>query len=312
MPETLHALIAARLDGLSAEERRLLQDGSGARQDVHARRRSRRSPGSTEAELEPLLASLVRKEVLGVQADPARPSTASTASSRTSCATSPTRRSRSGSARAPPRRGRVPRARRSPTTRTRSPRSSRRTTSTRYEARPDADGRGRGPGARRRSCSCARATAPSRSARPAEALRYFEQAAELDRRSVASGPTLLDRAGEMAATAGDPDCRAPALRGGDRALRGSRATRTRPPACLGRLACGRRAAGTPRRGARRGWSARTRSSRRTSPTRTSRCSPRVSRTATGSPATSSGPPSAPSSRSTSPRRMRTRRPSRWR
>src|SRR5260221_12699541 len=28
VPETLHALIAARLDGLSAEERRLLQDGS--------------------------------------------------------------------------------------------------------------------------------------------------------------------------------------------------------------------------------------------------------------------------------------------
>src|SRR6266542_4703833 len=28
VPETLHALIAARLDGLSAEERRLLQDGA--------------------------------------------------------------------------------------------------------------------------------------------------------------------------------------------------------------------------------------------------------------------------------------------
>src|SRR5207244_9269261 len=28
VPETLHALIAARLDGLSPEERRLLQDGS--------------------------------------------------------------------------------------------------------------------------------------------------------------------------------------------------------------------------------------------------------------------------------------------
>src|SRR5205814_9942113 len=28
VPETLHALIAARLDGLSAEERRVLQDGA--------------------------------------------------------------------------------------------------------------------------------------------------------------------------------------------------------------------------------------------------------------------------------------------
>ena len=28
MPETLHALIAARLDGLTAEERRVLQDGA--------------------------------------------------------------------------------------------------------------------------------------------------------------------------------------------------------------------------------------------------------------------------------------------
>ena len=96
VPETLHALIAARLDGLSAEERRLLQDAAvlGKTFTKDALARARR-PG---AEIEPLLTALARKEVLGVQADPARPSTASTASSRTSSATSPTRRSRSASA----------------------------------------------------------------------------------------------------------------------------------------------------------------------------------------------------------------------
>ena len=72
MPETLHALIAARLDGLSAEERRLLQDGAvlGKTFTRDGARRALRAP---EAELEPLLASLVRKEVLGVQADPRSP-----------------------------------------------------------------------------------------------------------------------------------------------------------------------------------------------------------------------------------------------
>ena len=38
VPETLHALIAARLDGLSDEERRVVQDGAVLGQDVHASR----------------------------------------------------------------------------------------------------------------------------------------------------------------------------------------------------------------------------------------------------------------------------------
>jgi class 3 adenylate cyclase/tetratricopeptide (TPR) repeat protein len=72
VPETLQALIAARLDGLPAEERRLLQDGavlgkSFTRQGLAA------VSGLSEPELEPLLMSLVRKEVLGVQADPRSP-----------------------------------------------------------------------------------------------------------------------------------------------------------------------------------------------------------------------------------------------
>ena len=72
VPETLHALIAARLDGLSEEERRLLQDGA-----VLGKTFSRKSlaslNGVEENDLDPILASLVRKEVLSLQADPRSP-----------------------------------------------------------------------------------------------------------------------------------------------------------------------------------------------------------------------------------------------
>ena len=71
VPETLHALIAARLDGLSAEERRLLQDaavlGKTFTRDALA------ALSGSEADLEPVLVALARKEVLGVQADPRSP-----------------------------------------------------------------------------------------------------------------------------------------------------------------------------------------------------------------------------------------------
>ena len=71
VPETLHALIAARLDGLSAEERRLLQDAA-----VLGKTFTKDALGAlagSDVEVEPLLAALVRKEVLGVQADPRSP-----------------------------------------------------------------------------------------------------------------------------------------------------------------------------------------------------------------------------------------------
>src|SRR5438270_1397085 len=72
VPETLHALIAARLDGLSQEERRLVQDGS-----VLGKTFTRASlaavTGLAAAELDPLLRSLVRKEVLSLQSDPRSP-----------------------------------------------------------------------------------------------------------------------------------------------------------------------------------------------------------------------------------------------
>ena len=72
MPETLQALIAARLDGLTAEERHLVQDGAVlgktfTKQGLGA------LTGMDAAALEPILASLLRKEVLSVQADPLSP-----------------------------------------------------------------------------------------------------------------------------------------------------------------------------------------------------------------------------------------------
>jgi class 3 adenylate cyclase/tetratricopeptide (TPR) repeat protein len=72
VPETLHALIAARLDGLSAEERRLLQDGAVLGKTFTLSALAALGQGSN-GEVEPLLAGLVRKEVLGVQSDPRSP-----------------------------------------------------------------------------------------------------------------------------------------------------------------------------------------------------------------------------------------------
>jgi class 3 adenylate cyclase/tetratricopeptide (TPR) repeat protein len=71
VPETLHALIAARLDGLSADERRLLQDAAVLGKTFT--RGALTALAGPDVEIEPLLASLVRKEVLGVQADPRSP-----------------------------------------------------------------------------------------------------------------------------------------------------------------------------------------------------------------------------------------------
>jgi len=68
VPETLHALIAARLDGLSDDERRLLQDGAVLGKTFTLRALAALGRVD-ETELEPLLASLVRKEVLSLQAD---------------------------------------------------------------------------------------------------------------------------------------------------------------------------------------------------------------------------------------------------
>jgi tetratricopeptide (TPR) repeat protein len=72
VPETLHALIAARLDGLSAEERRLVQDAAVLGK-TFTRAALAALSGLPERDLEPLMAALVAKEVLSVQADPRSP-----------------------------------------------------------------------------------------------------------------------------------------------------------------------------------------------------------------------------------------------
>jgi len=72
MPETLQALVAARLDGLTAEERHLVQDGAVLGKTFTKQGLSALT-GLDAAGLEPILASLLRKEVLSVQADPLSP-----------------------------------------------------------------------------------------------------------------------------------------------------------------------------------------------------------------------------------------------
>jgi predicted ATPase/class 3 adenylate cyclase len=72
VPETLHGLVAARLDGLGAEERRLVQDASvlGKTFTKHA---LAELSGQSEADVELLLHGLVRKEVLSIEADARSP-----------------------------------------------------------------------------------------------------------------------------------------------------------------------------------------------------------------------------------------------
>ncbi|HEY2777708.1 MAG TPA: adenylate/guanylate cyclase domain-containing protein [Gaiellaceae bacterium] len=72
VPETLQALIAARLDGLDEGERALVQDAAvlGKTFGSTLLARVARRP---EEEVEAFLASLVRKEVLSLQADPRSP-----------------------------------------------------------------------------------------------------------------------------------------------------------------------------------------------------------------------------------------------
>ena len=73
VPETLQALIAARLDGLDPEERRLLGDAIRAREDLQ-RPRARRPLGPRRGNgRRPSSTGLVRKEVLAIETDPRSP-----------------------------------------------------------------------------------------------------------------------------------------------------------------------------------------------------------------------------------------------
>jgi len=72
VPETLHALIAARLDGLTAEERLLIQHAS-VMGKTFSTAGVAAVAGIAADDSDTLLSSLVRKEVLQVQADPRSP-----------------------------------------------------------------------------------------------------------------------------------------------------------------------------------------------------------------------------------------------
>jgi class 3 adenylate cyclase/tetratricopeptide (TPR) repeat protein len=72
IPDTLHALAAARLDGLPAEERQLVQQACVLGK-TFSKQALAALTGMGVDELEPLLAALVRKEVFSLQADPRWP-----------------------------------------------------------------------------------------------------------------------------------------------------------------------------------------------------------------------------------------------
>jgi len=72
VPETLQSLIAARLDGLSDGERGLLRDASVLGR-TFGKEALAALTGRTPSELSELLASLTRKELLGVDSDPRSP-----------------------------------------------------------------------------------------------------------------------------------------------------------------------------------------------------------------------------------------------
>ena len=72
VPETLSALIASRLDGLSPEDRALVSDAAVIGQSFTLAGLAAVS-GIDDAELEPRLRMLVRRELLTVQADPRSP-----------------------------------------------------------------------------------------------------------------------------------------------------------------------------------------------------------------------------------------------
>jgi predicted ATPase/class 3 adenylate cyclase len=72
VPETLQALVAARLDGLTSEERRLVQDAAVLGKTFTPASLAALT-GQPQTALEPILAGLARKELLGQQADPRSP-----------------------------------------------------------------------------------------------------------------------------------------------------------------------------------------------------------------------------------------------
>jgi class 3 adenylate cyclase/tetratricopeptide (TPR) repeat protein len=72
VPETLHALIAARLDGLTPDERRAVQQAAVLGRTFTSRGLAAVS-GLAEPDVQSVLASLVRKEIVSLSSDPFSP-----------------------------------------------------------------------------------------------------------------------------------------------------------------------------------------------------------------------------------------------
>jgi tetratricopeptide (TPR) repeat protein len=72
VPETLHALVAARLDGLTSDERRVLQDASVVGKTFTSSALTAVT-SIPEGEVDGLLTALVRKEIFSLEADPRSP-----------------------------------------------------------------------------------------------------------------------------------------------------------------------------------------------------------------------------------------------
>ena len=241
VPETLHALIAARLDGLPARSETCSRTAPSS--ERRSRSGHRRADGPDEAELEPLLRRSSARRCWASRPIRARPSTGSTDSSRTSCGTSPTRRSRARPQGPPPRRRAPPRGGARGDEEVAEVVASHLLDA--YRLAPDADDADeiRDRPARR---SCGRATGPDRSAR-----RPRRSATSSRRRSWPETPlaaaALADRAGQMAWLRGGRRPGAVALRRRHRRIRVGRRV-ARGGARVGQA----RRGGLRRRQARRG------------------------------------------------------------
>ena len=275
VPETLHALIAARLDGLSRDERRLFGDaavlGKTFTPAALAALTRNRASGSSSA----LLGGLVRKEVLGLQSDPRSPEHGQYGFLQdllrhVAYETLPKRE----------RRDEAPRSRRAPVSGASSEDEVAEVVASHlleaYRLDPDADD------------AAHRVTKAQRGARPRGRARGL--ARRLDRSAALlragrrpraptgdAGVSALPRRRDGDARRLDRSGRR-TFRAGDRAVRiGRRHARGRAGPELAGLV------GTERRKARRrqssGWSARTRSSPATRPTATSRSAPRLGQAA---------------------------------
>ncbi|HEY6068170.1 MAG TPA: adenylate/guanylate cyclase domain-containing protein, partial [Gaiellaceae bacterium] len=200
VPETLHALIAARLDGLSPEERRLLQDGSVLGK-TFSRAALAALTGLPEAELDLLLHSLVRKEVVSLQSDPRSPEHGQYGFLQDIV--------RHVAYETLPRRERRVRHLAAAEHLSSAPGEDELTEVVAshlveaYRLDPDAEDAGEIRNRARTALVSAGERAASLAA-AAEAKRYFEQAVELTDEPLENA-RLLGRAGEMASNAGDPD-----------------------------------------------------------------------------------------------------------